>query len=89
MLDLWFEQEVKRRLRGRSLEIRFAADAALVFEREEDARPVLAVLANRLARYGLRLDSEKTRLSMTNKLRTSGGRSAAGCADSPLRCDGA
>ncbi len=65
MLDLWFEQEVKRRLRGRALEIRFADDAALVLEREEDARRVLAVLAKRFARDGLRLDPENTRLSMT------------------------
>jgi group II intron reverse transcriptase/maturase len=36
VLDLWFEHEVKPRLRGRAFEIRFADDAALVFEREED-----------------------------------------------------
>ena len=62
VLDQWFEQEVKPRLRGRAFEIRFADDAALVFEREEDARRVLAVLAKRFARYGLRLHPEKTRL---------------------------
>lgn len=62
VLDLWFEQEVKPRLRGRAFEIRYADDAALVFEREEDARRVLAVLAKRFARYGLRLHPEKTRL---------------------------
>ena len=62
VLDLWFEQEVKPRLKGRAFEIRFADDAALVFEREEDARRVLAVLAKRFARYGLRLHPEKTRL---------------------------
>jgi hypothetical protein len=50
------------RLWGRAFEIRFADDAALVFEREEDARRVLAVLAKRIAKYGLRLHPEKTRL---------------------------
>ncbi len=60
VLDLWFEHEVKPRLRGRAFEIRFADDAALVFEREEDARRVLAVLAKRFAKYGLRLHPEKT-----------------------------
>ncbi len=50
------------RLRGRAFEIRFADDAALVFEREEDARRVLAVLSKRFAKYGLRLHPEKTRL---------------------------
>ena len=62
VLDLWFEHEVKPRLRGQAFEVRFADDAALVFEREDDARRVLAVLAKRFARYGLRLHPEKTRL---------------------------
>lgn len=62
VLDMWFEHEVKPRLRGRAFEVRFADDAALVFEREEDARRVLAVLAKRFAKYGLRLHPEKTRL---------------------------
>lgn len=62
VLDLWFEHEVKPRLRGRAFEVRFADDAALVFEREEDARRVLAVLAKRFAKYGLRLHPQKTRL---------------------------
>ena len=34
VLDVWFEHEVKPRLRGRAFEIRFADDAALVFERD-------------------------------------------------------
>jgi RNA-directed DNA polymerase len=62
VLDLWFEHEVKPRLLGRAFEIRFADDAALVFEREEDAKRVLAVLAKRFAKYGLRLHPDKTRL---------------------------
>jgi RNA-directed DNA polymerase len=62
VLDVWFEYEVKPRLRGRAFEVRFADDAALVFEREEDARRVLAVLSKRFAKYGLRLHPEKTRL---------------------------
>ena len=62
VLDLWFEHEVKPRLLGRAFEIRFADDAALVFEREEDARRVLAVLSKRFAKHGLHLHPEKTRL---------------------------
>jgi len=62
VLDQWFEYEVKPRLGGRAFEIRFADDAALVFERQEDAERVLAVLAKRFAKYGLRLHPEKTRL---------------------------
>jgi group II intron reverse transcriptase/maturase len=62
VLDRWFEHEVKPRLRGRAFAIRFADDATLVFEREEDARRVLTVLAKRFAKYGLRLHPDKTRL---------------------------
>jgi len=62
VLDLWFEHEVKPRLRGRAFEVRYADDAVLVFEHEDDARRVAAVLAKRLEKYGLRLHREKTRM---------------------------
>ena len=62
VLDEWFEHEVKPRLRGRAFEVRYADDAVLVFEHEDDARRVLGVLAKRLGKYGLRLHPEKTRM---------------------------
>jgi group II intron reverse transcriptase/maturase len=62
VLDQWFEHEVKARLRARAFMVRFADDALLAFEREEDARRVLAVLSQRFARFGLTLHPEKTRL---------------------------
>ena len=62
VLDLWFEHDVKPCLRGRAVAVRFADDAVLAFEREEDARRVLAVLGKRFGKYGLRLHPEKTRL---------------------------
>jgi len=62
VLDVWFDREVKPRLRGRAFLIRFADDAVLAFEQEVDARRVLAVLPKRLGRYGLTLHPEKTRL---------------------------
>ena len=37
VLDLWFERDVKLRLHGRAFAVRFADDAVLAFEREEDA----------------------------------------------------
>ena len=62
VLDHWFEHTVKPRLEGRAFVIRFADDAVLAFEREEDARRVLAVLPKRLGKYGLQLHPDKTRL---------------------------
>jgi RNA-directed DNA polymerase len=62
VLDTWFEQTVKPRLKGRASLIRYADDAVLVFETEGDARRVLDVLPKRFGKYGLTLHPEKTRL---------------------------
>jgi RNA-directed DNA polymerase len=62
VLDKWFEGEVKPRLSGRAVLVRFADDALMVFSSEEDARRVLAVLPKRFGKYRLSLHPEKTRL---------------------------
>jgi group II intron reverse transcriptase/maturase len=62
VLDCWFEHTVKPRLRGRGFLIRYADDAVLAFEYEEDAQRVMAVLPQRFARYGLTVHPEKTSL---------------------------
>jgi group II intron reverse transcriptase/maturase len=62
VLDEWFDDVVRPRMRGPAYLLRFADDAVLVFAREDDARRVAEVLPKRFARYGLRLHSEKTRL---------------------------
>lgn len=62
VLDVWFEREVKPRLRGRAFLLRYADDFVLVFSQEEDARRVLDVLPKRFGKYGLALHPDKTRL---------------------------
>lgn len=62
VLDKWFEHIVKPRLRGRAFLVRYADDAVLTFECEEDARRVMGVLPKRFAKYGLALHPDKTRL---------------------------
>ena len=62
VLDVWFEAEVKPRLRGKAFEIRYADDGLLCFQYKEDAERVLEVLPKRFAKYGLTLHPEKTRL---------------------------
>jgi RNA-directed DNA polymerase len=62
VLDVWFEEEVKPRLRGAAFEIRYADDGLLCFQFKEDAERVLEVLPKRFAKYGLTLHPEKTRL---------------------------
>jgi group II intron reverse transcriptase/maturase len=62
VLDVWFQEQVKPRLCGPAELVRFADDAVIVCAREEDARRVWEVLPKRLARFGLRLNADKTRL---------------------------
>jgi group II intron reverse transcriptase/maturase len=62
VLDGWFEREVRPRLRGRAHLVRYADDAAMLFEFEEDARRVMSVLSKRFGKYGLTLHPDKTRL---------------------------
>jgi group II intron reverse transcriptase/maturase len=62
VLDEWFTHQVVPRLGGRAVLIRYCDDALIIFERERDAQRVLEVLPKRLAKYGLALHPEKTRL---------------------------
>ena len=62
VLDVWFEDVVKPRLKGPAFLVRYADDFAIVFEREEDARRVMGALPKRFGKYGLTLHPEKTRL---------------------------
>jgi group II intron reverse transcriptase/maturase len=62
VLDVWFEQHVKPHLRGQATLVRYADDAVVLFECEDDARRVMEVLPKRFERYGLTLHPEKTRL---------------------------
>ena len=52
VLDEWFEDEVKPRLKGEAHEIRFADDAVLCFQHQEDAEKVMEVLQKRFRKYG-------------------------------------
>jgi group II intron reverse transcriptase/maturase len=62
VLDLWFERDVLPRMRGKAHLVRYADDLVIGFEREDDAKRVMAVLGHRFERFGLRLHPDKTRL---------------------------
>lgn len=72
-LDKWFMREVRPRLKGQAELLRYADDFVIVFEREDDARRVMAVLPKRLARFGLTLHPDKTRLLDFRRPRSDGG----------------
>jgi RNA-directed DNA polymerase len=62
VLDCWYVEEVKPRMKGRTFLVRFADDFILGFEKKEDAEKVYRVLFKRFEKYGLSLHPEKTRL---------------------------
>jgi len=62
VIDAWFEAEVKPRLHGRASMVRYADDLVMVFTHYRDARRVWRALERRLARFGLQLHPDKTRL---------------------------
>jgi RNA-directed DNA polymerase len=74
VLDEWFETEVTLRLRGKCTLVRYADDALMAFDNIVDAKRVLSVLGKRLARYGLTLHPDKTRLVDFRPKRTEGAR---------------
>ena len=78
VVDRWFEEEVKPRLRGGAFLIRYADDLVIVFVHESDARRVLRVLPKRLSRFGLELASEKTRLVPFRRPRAGSGPKSGG-----------
>ena len=61
VLDEWFERVAKPRLRGSCQLVRFADDFVMTFEDCHSGERMLAVLGERLGRYGLVLHATKTR----------------------------
>ena len=62
VLDKWFVEEVKPRMKGRCFIVRFADDFVIGTEREDDAKRLMDVLPKRFNKYGLELHPEKTKL---------------------------
>ncbi len=61
VLDKWFEDEVRPRLRGNCQLVRFADDFVIALEDRQSGKRLLDVLSKRLGRYGLTLHEAKTR----------------------------
>ena len=62
VLDLWFEQDVKPRMRGLAFLVRYADDFVIGFSDEHDAQRVLDVVPKRFERFGLTVHPTKTKL---------------------------
>jgi RNA-directed DNA polymerase len=62
VLDQWFEQDVKLRLRDRAFLIRYADDFVIGFRDHRDAQRVLEVVPKRFGKYGLTVHPTKTKM---------------------------
>jgi group II intron reverse transcriptase/maturase len=82
VLDGWFEDEVRPRLRGTCTLIRFADDFVMTFKNHCDAQRVLDVLSKRFERYGLTLHPDKTRFIDFRPERPGG--TQPGCKEPPF-----
>jgi RNA-directed DNA polymerase len=82
VLDRWFEDEVRPRLKGNATLVRYADDFVMTFETHHDAERVLEVLRKRLARYGLTLHPDKTRFIDFRPQRRDGPQ--PGCKEPPF-----
>lgn len=67
VIDSWFETTVKQHCRGRVALFRYADDAVICCQYEQDAQRIKAALAKRLAKYGLKLNEQKTQLVRFSK----------------------
>lgn len=62
VFDLWVQAWRKKSAAGRVIVVRYADDFVLGFERRDDAERFLEELRERLAKFGLELHPDKTRL---------------------------
>ena len=62
VLDLWVEAWRRKQARGEVIVVRYADDAVLGFEHRAEAERFLEQLRERLAKFGLELHPQKTRL---------------------------
>lgn len=66
-LDVWFEKMIKPHCKGKIALVRYADDAVICCEYEEDAIRIRNTLSKRLEKYKLQLNEEKTKLVAFDK----------------------
>lgn len=61
-IDMWFEKVVKKFCKGYSGIVRYADDFVCCFEREEEAQEFYSKLQERLAKFGLEIEVNKSKI---------------------------
>ena len=62
VLDDWFEKVVKKECRGYAGLVRYADDSVACFQNKEEAEKYLRSVKQRLAKFGLEIAEEKTKI---------------------------
>jgi len=62
VLDMWFELRVKKACTGMAEMVRYADDVVFCFQNKEEARKFYEELKERLAKFGLELSEEKSKI---------------------------
>lgn len=62
VLDQWYEIVLKKYAKGEIYYVRYADDFLMMFQHEEEAVRVLELLKTRLAKFGLEIAEDKTRI---------------------------
>lgn len=62
VLDLWFEKAIKPNLKGEAYLVRYADDFIVMFEYENEAKLFYQSLIQRLAKFNLEIEQDKTRI---------------------------
>ena len=62
VFDLWTHQWRNRSAEGDVIVVRYADDSVMGFETKSEAQRFLEALHERMAKFGLRLNEEKTRI---------------------------
>ena len=78
VLDQWFDKVVRPELRATAELVRYADDFLVLFANEEDAKRFAKYLPVRLAKFGLEVAPEKTRLILFGAKSWRQGKGAAG-----------
>lgn len=67
VIDMWVEEAVKPRCSGQVALFRYADDLVICCEQQGDAQRIVRALEQRLAKFHLKLNTEKTRLVAFSK----------------------
>jgi RNA-directed DNA polymerase len=73
VVDIWFLEVVKQHCRGKVELFRYADDAVICCQHERDAERIKEALAKRLAKYGLLMNEDKTKMVSFSKQRSPQG----------------